>query len=100
MERILAGCREAPVPRPGSSIPDAFTRAVLDRFRTRVLHVFHHAGVLFDAVLSRLRAADWLRNGGGWTLDTHRIPRPRDCNRSCGPGRICNLFSSAELANT
>ncbi len=53
------------LPAGGSRRPHAHARALLDRLRPGLLHVFHHAGVLFDAVLSGAGAADRLRHGGG-----------------------------------
>ena len=48
---------------------------VLDGFHSGVLHFFHHAGILFDAVLSGARAAARIGHGCGGQLDPLRHAR-------------------------
>src|SRR5262249_50877358 len=52
LERLLPGRLQALLPRLRSREPHAFTVSLLGRVPARVLYVFVHAGILFDAVLS------------------------------------------------
>ena len=51
---------------------DAPAGALLDRLPAGLLHLLHHAGVLFDAVLSGAGPAAGLGHGGGRRLDATR----------------------------
>ena len=63
----------APTDRAGKHAPAG---AVLDRLRPGLLHVFDHAGILFDALLSGAGAADRLGDGG-------RAARGSAAERAC-----------------
>ncbi len=54
---------------------DAPAGALLDRLSAGVLHFLHHAGVLFDAVLSGAGAAAGFGDGGGRRLGAARHAR-------------------------
>ena len=69
VERISSGVAEAFLPAGGSRGQDAAAGALLDRLRAGLLHVFHHAGILFDAVLSGAGAAAGIGDGRGRRLD-------------------------------
>ena len=79
VERVPPGDRQAVVPAGGSRRTHAPAGAVLDRLRAGVLHLLHHAGVLFDAVLSGAGAAAGLGDGDGRRLDPARYS---DADRS------------------
>ena len=62
-----------PIDRAGR---DQAPGTVLDRLRSGLLHLFHDAGVLLDAVLSGVRAPDWFgdrderSNASGWNASS------------------------------
>ena len=56
----------------GTCGKDTVAGPVLGRFYPGVFHFFHHAGVLFDAVLSGARAAPGIGDGVGGRLDPIR----------------------------
>ena len=56
-----------PVDRAGRT---RLAGAVLDRIRVGVLHLLHHPGILFDALLSSVCVAAGLGNGDGRRLDS------------------------------
>ena len=61
-----------PVDRAGRDAPAG---ALLDRLRAGLLHVLHHAGILFDALLSGAGLAHRLRDGHGKCLGPARHSR-------------------------
>ena len=75
-----------PIDRAGQ---DPLAGALLDRLHAGLLHVFHHAGILFDAVLSGAGAADRLGHGGWRRLGScaERACSPAFCSaRRTGSG--------------
>ena len=74
---------------------DAAAGAVLDRLHHGLLHLLHHAGILFDAVLSGARAAARIGDGGGGQLDPLRHARALRHFRGRRGGRAyaCSLLS-------
>ncbi len=63
VERVFSGGVEAELPEAGPGIADAADGVVLGGIHPGVLHVFDHAGVLLDAVLSGAGAAAGLGDG-------------------------------------
>src|SRR5689334_932611 len=87
LERVPAGCRQAKLSSGGSSLAAALSVPVLGRISADVLHVFIHAGILFDAVLSGARAADRKRTDRQtrFILDSRGSYRV-GCSRDAGAG--------------
>jgi hypothetical protein len=74
MERVLSRRGQTQF-QPTTAREDALAGSVLDRLHSGVLHVFHHAGILFDALLSGARAAAGIGDGRRRRLDPLRHAR-------------------------
>src|SRR5579871_1950171 len=79
LERVLSRHCETLVPAHRPRRTRSAARTLLGWLHPGLFHVFHHAGILFDAVLSRARAAARLRHGGGRQLDSMGNARAQ-CN--------------------
>ena len=82
----------------GSRRADATAGPVLDRIHPGVLHVFHHAGILFDALLSGAGVAARLRDGGGRSVDPARNAGAVRDSRCAARSRRDAVFHGAESA--
>src|SRR5216684_5758896 len=65
VEPVFSGCCKAFLQASGSCRADTAARAVLDRLRVGVFHVFHDAGVLLDVLLSCSGSVAGLGDGDG-----------------------------------
>ena len=83
--RPSRSCHFKPLDRGGRDAP---ARPVLDRLHPGVLHVLHHAGILFDALLSGACAAAGLRDGCGRQLDHAWHARALWHLRSCAAAAV------------
>ena len=75
LERLFSGRRETSFQAGRPRRKDALAGALLDRLHPGVLHLFDHAGILFDALLSGARAAAGIGHGRGRQLDPLRHAR-------------------------
>src|SRR5215470_3157320 len=65
LERILPGPRQTFLQAVGPRRPNAIGSAVPDGIHPCLLHLFHHARILFDALLSGVGATGRLCHGDG-----------------------------------
>ena len=86
LEHVFAGGGQAFFQAGGSRRQDAPAGAVLGGIRAGVFHFFHHARILFDAVLSRVGAVAGFGHGAGRRVVAAGNSRHRRAGRDRGAG--------------